>query len=429
MSPTLSNSLLAAQSDRRLVELVGAGHERAFEVLVQRYRNELLRYCRRMGLSDSRAEDAVQHALLQAWLALERGVEVRELRPWLYRIVHNTAVNIVRRSPEDHRPLTDAGAVESATEVEFDLERAIAVRDALTDVAALPPMQREAIILSAMDGRSHDEVASALGITHGAVRGLLYRARSTLRGAAAALTPQPLISWLCGGAARVAPSAERLAELSSQGGGAMSGALVKGAALAVTAVALAAGAAVVPHHGHAHAHTKASARPAGVSLASTESSATRVHSDGTVSGPSHGSATSGVRTGGGVQRHLSSSQPPVAPRVSRKTVAVRRSAPAPVSGGQPVSVVSPGASAVTQSAPAATVASSGSITPVAGSGEVTAPVGSGGQKEGTQESGSPKGEGTEGKSESDDGSEGSSERTHLHGTESDDTDETEHSGG
>ena len=106
--------VLAAQSDTRLVELVQRGQERAFETVVQRYRRPLLRYCERMGLSQARSEDVLQHAFLQAWLALERGVEVRELRPWLYRIVHNTAINLVRSSREDHGPLSDAIHVHAA---------------------------------------------------------------------------------------------------------------------------------------------------------------------------------------------------------------------------------------------------------------------------------------------------------------------------
>ena len=93
MSPSISNRLLATQSDERLLALVGKGHERAFETLVKRYRAPLLRYCRRMRISDSCAEDVVQHALLEAWLALAGGTEVRDLRPWLYRIVHNRALN------------------------------------------------------------------------------------------------------------------------------------------------------------------------------------------------------------------------------------------------------------------------------------------------------------------------------------------------
>jgi RNA polymerase sigma factor (sigma-70 family) len=250
MSPRLPIRLLAAQSDRRLVELVEAGHERAFEVLVHRYRRQLLRYCGRLGLSDSRAEDALQQSFLRAWLSLRRGVQVRELKPWLYRIVHNTAVNVMRSSREQHAPLTDVAEITLVGGVENDVEQRISVHETLADVAALPPMQRDAILLSAVDGRSHEEVASALGITNGAVRGLLYRARATLRGAAAALIPPPLLAWAAGGAARVAPTMSRVAELSGgPGGSEAGGALLKGVAVALTSAA-AAGAVLVPlsHH-------------------------------------------------------------------------------------------------------------------------------------------------------------------------------------
>jgi RNA polymerase sigma factor (sigma-70 family) len=176
VSPKVSTRLLATQSDQRLLELARRGHERAFEAVVHRYRRPLLRYCGHMGLSDGRAEDVLQHSLLQAWLALERQAEVRELRPWLYRIVHNTAVNAMHRAKEDHGPLVAWQTGGGATAAEADLERRIAVRDALGDVAELPQMQREAILLSAIAGRSHGEVADMLGVTDGAVRGLLYRA-------------------------------------------------------------------------------------------------------------------------------------------------------------------------------------------------------------------------------------------------------------
>jgi RNA polymerase sigma factor (sigma-70 family) len=252
MSPRISIRLLAAQSDQRLLTLVNEGHERAFEALVQRYRRPLLRYCRRLGLSDARAEDALQHALLQAWLSLERGAQVRELKAWLYRVVHNAAVNAMRGAGENHSELTEAAYATAARAGESELERRIAVREALTDVAALPQMQRQAIFLTAVDGQTHDEVADTLGISEGALRGLLYRARATLRSAAAAFTPTPLLQWAAGGRGTVAPMAERLAELSAGGGAAgATGLLLKGAVVAVTAGALASGAAVVDHHGHA----------------------------------------------------------------------------------------------------------------------------------------------------------------------------------
>ena len=70
MRPRVFTGLLAAQSDQRLVQLAARGHERAFEALVKRYRRPLLRYCGRMGLTHTRAEDVIQLSLLQAWLAI-----------------------------------------------------------------------------------------------------------------------------------------------------------------------------------------------------------------------------------------------------------------------------------------------------------------------------------------------------------------------
>lgn len=246
MSPRISIRLLTAQSDQRLAALAAEGHERAFEALVHRYRRPLLRYCRRLQLADARAEDVLQQALLQAWMALARGTVVRDVRPWLYRIVHNTAVNAMRGHADSHSELTEAMQVGAALAGESDLQRAMTVRDALADVAALPQMQQQAIFLTAVDGQSHGEVATVLGVSEGAVRGLLYRARRALRSAAAALTPPPLLAWAAGGAGTAPPSAERLAELSAAGGAAgLTGLLLKGAAVAVTAGAVATGATVV----------------------------------------------------------------------------------------------------------------------------------------------------------------------------------------
>ena len=90
-----ATKLLRTQSDARLAALTRDGHELAFEAIVERYRRPLLRGARRI-LPEARAEDAVQQAFLAAWRALRRGDEIRELKPWLYRIVQHTALNALR---------------------------------------------------------------------------------------------------------------------------------------------------------------------------------------------------------------------------------------------------------------------------------------------------------------------------------------------
>src|SRR5919202_862288 len=107
--PLLSPSsvLLRTQSDERLVVMARAGHERAFEAIVERYRGPLLRGARRY-LPEAHAEDALQQALISAWTAIRRGDDVRDLRAWLYRIVHNTALNQLRLAGYDYAELDEA---------------------------------------------------------------------------------------------------------------------------------------------------------------------------------------------------------------------------------------------------------------------------------------------------------------------------------
>jgi RNA polymerase sigma factor (sigma-70 family) len=186
MSARIATCPVTAQSDERLLSLARQGHEDAFEAFVQRYRAPLFAYCRRMGLSQWRAEEVLQQALLRVWLAMRSGTEVRDPKSWLFRIVHNGAVNAMSRTSEDHAPLTVAIHDRAAVADEASPQWPTAMREALDEVMALPRMQREAVLLTAIDGQTHREVAGTLGITDGAVRGLLYRARATLRVAAAA---------------------------------------------------------------------------------------------------------------------------------------------------------------------------------------------------------------------------------------------------
>src|SRR4051794_5380782 len=242
--PSPSSVLLRTQSDERLVVLARAGHERAFEAIVERYRGALLRASRRY-LPEARAEDALQQAYISAWSALQRGDEVRDLRAWLYRIVHNTALNQLRVSGYDYAELDDALRGSEAPQEE--MERRAVMRQTLTGLAALPDRQRDALLRVAIEGRSQEEVARELGVTEGAVRQLVHRARLTLRAAATAITPLPLATWAAGAAGAggtvSGPMAERIAEL--VGGAGASAFVAKVGAVAVIATTAVAGPSLV----------------------------------------------------------------------------------------------------------------------------------------------------------------------------------------
>jgi RNA polymerase sigma factor (sigma-70 family) len=250
LSPLVSTYFLQRQSDERLVTAACTGNERAFEVLVKRHHQQLLAYARRLTGTDPRAEDALQQALLQAWVALRGDAHPEQFKPWLFRIVHNVVVSGLRRS--QHATVGLDEALETAERVD-SVEARMAFREALAGLAALPEPQRRAIVLTALGGSSHDEAGVELGLSSGAVRGLIYRARATLR-SAAALLPAPLAAWVLNRPRRSTVgerTAELLAGSSSVGAG---GLIVKAGAIAATAGALAAGTQILPGLGAAHHH-------------------------------------------------------------------------------------------------------------------------------------------------------------------------------
>jgi RNA polymerase sigma factor (sigma-70 family) len=240
MSPILSLRPLQTQPDAKLIALARDGHERAFEALVRRYRRQLLAYANRLLGAEGRAEDALQHALLQAWIALRADADVKDARAWLYRIVHNSAVNTLRRPRHETVELNEAL---DASASDDGPESRVLVGEILTSLAALPDLQRRAMVMTAIRGDSHGEAAATLGLTDGAVRGLVYRARTTMRDAAAALMPVGLFNWAAGASTRRGPLGTNTSEMLGTAGGmssaGLAAAVLKGGAVVATAGALA----------------------------------------------------------------------------------------------------------------------------------------------------------------------------------------------
>ncbi len=212
MGPRLTDLFLSSQSDERLVSLARAGHERAFAVIVERYRAELEAFARSRN-SDGRAEDIVQQAFLGAFAALQSGAEVGHLRGWLYRIVRNEAS---KTRPNTEVPLDDVSACGESLE-DVVQRRAVALA-ALSELNALPTRQREALVATALRGSTRADVARTMDLSEGAVRQLVHRARHAVRTAVTALTPYPLAQLWSGSGSGAATDASLAAGAASAGG-------------------------------------------------------------------------------------------------------------------------------------------------------------------------------------------------------------------
>ena len=228
---------LRTQPDRRLVALVRQGYETAFEEIVRRYGKPVHRYA--TAIVGARGEDVTQDAFSKALLALRRdGAEI-ELRPWLFRIVRNTALNDLRDRPPSPEVLAEA--IAGGRNPAEEAERREELADLIRRLQSLPEPQRVAIVMRELEGLSHEEIAAALGLSGGGARQTIYRARQALRDGLGMLLPLPLLKALLAGTA-AAP-----VDVASGVAGAGGAGLALKAATATVLVAGAVGAGVAVH--------------------------------------------------------------------------------------------------------------------------------------------------------------------------------------
>lgn len=146
--------------------------------LVSEIRPELHRYCARLTGSVIHGEDIVQDTLAKAFYALTMQPELPALRPWLFRIAHNTALDFLKSHGHAH---TDLRAELDDVSGSDDRPDPGVVRAALSRFLELTVAERSAVILKDVLGHSVEEAAETMDTTVAAVKAALVRGRTKLR--------------------------------------------------------------------------------------------------------------------------------------------------------------------------------------------------------------------------------------------------------
>ena len=166
--------------DEALAGRAAAGSQAAFAALYERYHAPLLSYCRSILLNAEDAGDATQSALENALRALPRREPGRPLRPWLYRIAHNEAINIVRRRQHVAVGDLDTESLLTVPGPEADSDQRSRLHQLVDDLRSLPERQRGALVMRELSGLSYDEIGVALGVSNEAARRAVFDARTAL---------------------------------------------------------------------------------------------------------------------------------------------------------------------------------------------------------------------------------------------------------
>jgi RNA polymerase sigma factor (sigma-70 family) len=165
-------------SDERLAARAAQGEQRAFEQIYERYHQDIYRFCLAMLGSPQDAQDALQNTMVKVLRGLPGEEREIKLKPWLYRVARNEAVEILRRRRDSVELEPQQVPVAAVTETAETRER---LRTLLADLKQLPDRQRAALVMRELSGLDFDQIGASFGTSAAVARQTLYEARLSLR--------------------------------------------------------------------------------------------------------------------------------------------------------------------------------------------------------------------------------------------------------
>src|SRR2546423_12824480 len=186
-SASSGDSGLHRLADEDLIQLSSRGDASAFQIIYERHTDAAYslayRMCGRRGV----AEDVTQEAFLALWRSGARYDRARgSVRTWVLGIVHNRAIDALRRSMvHDKRRASDEGIeerLESGLRTDVEAARRDEAREVRSALRALPAEQSRVIELAYFGGFSQSEIAAMLDTPIGTVKGRMRLGLQKMRG-------------------------------------------------------------------------------------------------------------------------------------------------------------------------------------------------------------------------------------------------------
>ncbi|MGE0142188.1 MAG: RNA polymerase sigma factor [Planctomycetota bacterium] len=182
----MTSTMVLDSSDAELLAETAAGDAAAFGALVERHRDALYRYTRAIAAGD-RAEDAMQHAFVQAWRHAGTLEARASLRPWLFAVARRALAREFERSaqrPHCERSVEELGEAAGFAANDVDPQRVAIVAEQTAilheALAALAVEDREVLTLRDLEQLSGEDTAQILGLSLAAQKSRLHRARLRL---------------------------------------------------------------------------------------------------------------------------------------------------------------------------------------------------------------------------------------------------------
>lgn len=183
-----------ALADEDLMQLVQRGDAAAFEIVYERHSGVAFSLAYRITGKRNHAEDVTQEAFLNVWRSGGRYDRSRgSVRSWLLGIVHNRAIDALRRaSVHDRRRGGDESAaerIEARERTDVEVARRDEARTIRTALDTLPAEQVQVLELAYFGGFTHSQIAEMLDTPVGTVKGRMRLGLQKMRGQLQGVTP------------------------------------------------------------------------------------------------------------------------------------------------------------------------------------------------------------------------------------------------
>ena len=181
---SVAGASVEALKDVELVELVLAGQQNAFEVLVERYKDAVQNLAYRMLGNPTEAEDVTQEVFVRAYTQLATYKPAHKFSTWLLSIASHLAIDQLRRRRFLALPLEDVPFLEWMADLGIGPEQSALQGEQQDEIQAylqrLPSKYRAVIVLRYWYDLSYEEISTALNLTPALVKARLHRARELL---------------------------------------------------------------------------------------------------------------------------------------------------------------------------------------------------------------------------------------------------------
>jgi RNA polymerase sigma-70 factor (ECF subfamily) len=172
--------------DEELMQLVAGGDPRAFEIIYERHGTAVFSLAYRICGVRATAEEVAQEAFLAIWRSGARYDRTRgSVRTWLLGVVHNRAIDMLRRTTaHDRRRASDEQAadwIEAPERTDVEVARREEARSVRVLLDELPSEQRRVVELAYFGGFTHEQIARMLDAPLGTVKGRMRLALEKMR--------------------------------------------------------------------------------------------------------------------------------------------------------------------------------------------------------------------------------------------------------